>query len=187
MIFVRYLMLLLAAALPLGALAAVPAEDLELYQTHCARCHGAERLGVMGPALLPENLGRLRKPAAAEVIAKGRAATQMPAFGETLDKAQIERLVELIYTPPSAPPVWDRDDIRASHIIHYTPESLRDTPIFTTPDVLNLFIVVELGDHHATLLDGTTLTPIHRFPTRFALHGGPKFSPAKCPNLPVHQ
>ena len=38
-------------------------------------------------------------------------------------------------------------------------------------------VVVELGDHHATLLDGDRLEPIHRFKTRFALHGGPKFSP----------
>ena len=37
--------------------------------------------------------------------------------------------------------------------------------------------MVELGDHHATILDGDTFEPIHRFATRFALHGGPKFSP----------
>ena len=36
----------------------------ELYQTHCASCHGADRLGAMGPALLPENLERLKRPAA---------------------------------------------------------------------------------------------------------------------------
>ena len=41
----------------------------------------------------------------------------------------------------------------------------------------NLFIVVELGDHHATLLDGDKFEPIFRFPTRFALHGGPKYGP----------
>jgi len=43
--------------------------------------------------------------------------------------------------------------------------------------MLNLFIVVETGDHHATLLNGDTFEPIKRFETRFALHGGPKFSP----------
>ena len=44
-------------------------------------------------------------------------------------------------------------------------------------DPLNLFVVVESGDHHATILDGDRFEPITRFPTRFALHGGPKFSP----------
>jgi len=42
---------------------------------------------------------------------------------------------------------------------------------------MNLFIVVEVGDHHATVLDGDSFEPIHRFQTRFALHGGPKYSP----------
>ena len=36
-----------------------------LYQQHCSACHGGARLGLMGPALLPDNLARLRKPDAA--------------------------------------------------------------------------------------------------------------------------
>ncbi|MEK9797209.1 MAG: c-type cytochrome, partial [Alphaproteobacteria bacterium] len=49
-----------------------------LYQQHCAACHGDDRLGQIGPALLPENLRRLRKKSASATIAKGRPATQMP-------------------------------------------------------------------------------------------------------------
>jgi DNA-binding beta-propeller fold protein YncE len=49
-------------------------------------------------------------------------------------------------------------------------------PIFDA-DPLNLFVVVEAGDHHVTILDGDRLAPIRRFASRFALHGGPKFSP----------
>ena len=44
-------------------------------------------------------------------------------------------------------------------------------------DPLSLFVVVEQGDHHVTLLDGERFEALHRFPTRYALHGGPKFSP----------
>jgi hypothetical protein len=44
-------------------------------------------------------------------------------------------------------------------------------------DPLNLFIVVETGDHHVSVLDGDKLERLHRFPSRYALHGGPKFSP----------
>jgi hypothetical protein len=43
-------------------------------------------------------------------------------------------------------------------------------------DPMNLFIVVELGDHHATILDGDRMEPIHRFRTHYALHGGPKYT-----------
>ncbi len=146
-----------------------------LYQAHCAQCHGADRLGAQGPALLPQNLHRLRPKQAAETIAKGRAATQMPPFAALLDAAQIQSLVDYIYTPPATLPDWGIAQIRASRIEHHAPGSLPDTPKFQA-EIENLFIVVELGDHHATLLDGDRFEPIHRFPTRFALHGGPKYA-----------
>ena len=38
-------------------------------------------------------------------------------------------------------------------------------------------MVVESGDHHVTILDGDSFARIERFESRFALHGGPKFSP----------
>ncbi|HEB57258.1 MAG TPA: cytochrome C oxidase Cbb3, partial [Gammaproteobacteria bacterium] len=40
----------------------------KLYQKHCAQCHGKDRLGGMGEALLPGNLTRLPKKKAATVI-----------------------------------------------------------------------------------------------------------------------
>jgi len=150
-----------------------------LYREHCATCHGSERLGGMGPALLPGNLRRLRSNRAAGVIGNGLPATQMPAFGTRLDAAQIEALVDYIYTPPASPPAWDADEISASHVIH-TPELLRAEaaalkPVYSA-DPLNLFLVVETGDHHVTVLDGDRLEPLHRFKSRYALHGGPKYS-----------
>ncbi|NNF96687.1 MAG: cytochrome C oxidase Cbb3, partial [Halobacteria archaeon] len=147
-----------------------------LFVQHCGECHGANRLGGMGPALLPENLKRLRHKQAAKVIASGRAATQMPAFASTLSEPQIKSLVDYIYTPLPQVPQWGRADMEKSHIIHFAPDSLADKPVYQA-DPLNVFIVVELGDHHATILDGDKLEPIHRFKTRFALHGGPKYSP----------
>ncbi len=147
-----------------------------LYQQHCASCHAANRLGGMGPALLPENLKRLRKNKAIKVIANGRAATQMPAFADKISAKDIQSLVKYVYTPLPYIPKWGMSEIQKSHLIHFKSDSLGDKPVFKA-DMLNLFIVVELGDHHATLLDGDKFEPIHRFKTRFALHGGPKFSP----------
>ncbi|MCA1805785.1 MAG: c-type cytochrome, partial [Xanthomonadaceae bacterium] len=64
---------------------ATAAPDVKrLYTQHCAECHGAERLGGMGPALLPGNLGRLKQAEAVQVIAEGRPATQMPGFAQQL-------------------------------------------------------------------------------------------------------
>lgn len=171
----RHLPVLLLVLLP-GLVQAAP-DAAALYRQHCAECHGADRLGRMGPALLPENLVRLRKPAAAKVIEKGRPATQMPAFGGKLDDAQIAALVNHIYTPLPEVPTWGEAEIRASRIVHVPPGSLPDKPIYAA-DPLNLFVVVELGDHHATILDGDRLRPLHRFRTRRNLHGGPKYSPS---------
>ena len=44
---------------------AAVSDTAKLYKDNCAECHNADRLGGMGPALLPENLKRLRKKAAA--------------------------------------------------------------------------------------------------------------------------
>ena len=82
----------LAAVVGGAAAQAVTADGGQLYATHCASCHGADRFGGTGPALLPESLERLRKPAAADAIANGRIATQMPAFGATLAKTDIDAL-----------------------------------------------------------------------------------------------
>ena len=147
-----------------------------LYEKHCVACHGLSRLGGMGPALLPENLSRLKKHNAEEVIQKGRIATQMPGFGEQLSEDEVKALVEFIYTPLEKVPSWDLEKISTSHTQFFNKEQLSDKPIFEA-DMMNLFIVVELGDHHATLLDGDKFEPIHRFKTHIALHGGPKYSP----------
>ena len=146
-----------------------------LYQQHCSECHKADRLGAVGPALLPENLGRLKKNEAFSTIRDGRPATQMPPFKEKLSDEQVQRLVDLIYTPLPEIPRWGLEEIAASRVVIAPPGSLPDKPKFEA-DIDNLFIVVELGDHHATLLNGDTFEPIYRFPTRFALHGGPKYA-----------
>ena len=146
------------------------------YKQHCAACHGPDRLGGIGPALIPENLARLRKPEAEKVIREGRPATQMLGFGQQLNDAEIKALVEHAYTPIKPMPAWGEAEIKASRIVNFAPGSLPDKPQFKA-DPLNLFVVVETGDHHVSILDGDKLEPIHRFPSRFALHGGPKFTP----------
>ena len=166
----------LAAALLTSAGAQATEDALRLYGEHCASCHGAARLGAVGPALVPENLGRLKRDDAAEVIASGRAATQMPAFGEQLSETEIATLVELIYAPLAESPAWGEVEIEASREVLVEDAALAEAPRHDA-DPLNLFVVVEAGDHHVTILDGDRFAPITRFPSRFALHGGPKFSP----------
>lgn len=175
----RLLSLLALAALAVTSHGAGAADAATLYSQHCIACHGATRLGGMGPALLPESLERLKRKDAQATIRDGRPATQMPAFGQVLGAAEIEALAGWIYTPVSPAPSWSEADIRASRVEHFPPGSLPDARqgAVAKADPMNLFIVVEAGDHHVSVLDGDRMERIHRFQSRYALHGGPKFSP----------
>ncbi len=164
-----------AAALTVAGAAFAEPDAAGLYREHCASCHGADRLGGQGPALLPENLGRLTGARAAAVIAEGREATQMPGFAQTLGRAEINALAAFIASAPPEVPHWGAQEIAATRVVHAAAPALAG-PLHRA-DPLNLFVVVETGDHHATVLDGDRFEPLARFPTRFALHGGPKFTP----------
>ena len=169
---IRSIASLSLAALAAGAALADPAGH---YAEHCAACHGDGRLGGTGPALIPETLGRMRGPDLAAVIAAGRDATQMPGFSDLLAEAEIAALAAWLETPLAAIPPWGAAEIEASRTLDplYDPA---DGPVFTA-DPLNLFVVVETGDHHVSVLDGDRFEVLDRFATPFAVHGGPKFSP----------
>jgi hypothetical protein len=165
----------LGLALLVTAISVHAAEPPQLYATYCAMCHGADRTGGTGPALLPESLERVKRDHASKVIAQGAIATQMPAFGSRMSGAEIEALTKYLYTPPAIVPTWNEAQMRASHqVLDRAPAKAK--PVYKA-DPLNVFLVVETGDHHITVLDGDKLEPIHRFATRYALHGGPKYSP----------
>jgi mono/diheme cytochrome c family protein/DNA-binding beta-propeller fold protein YncE len=165
-----------AGLLAWTALVAPAAGDVsDLYREHCAACHGDARLGGSGPALIPESLGRLDEKAIAAVIAKGRTATKMPGFSDALAAEDVAALAAFLKTPLDIPPVWGEAEIAASHAV-LDPAPPAEKPVFTA-DPKNLFVVVEAGDHHVSILDGGTFEPIARFETHVALHGGPKFSP----------
>ncbi|RMG42736.1 MAG: cytochrome C oxidase Cbb3, partial [Candidatus Dadabacteria bacterium] len=147
-----------------------------LYKNYCASCHGSGRLGAMGPALLPENLSRLKKTEAVAVIKNGRVATQMPPFGALLNEKEIKSLIEFIYSPLKSVPEWSKKNIEKSRQdFGCKPDDKSLLPAGIDP--LNLFVIVELGDHHITVLDGDKLVPLKRLKTDFAVHGGVKFSP----------
>jgi mono/diheme cytochrome c family protein/DNA-binding beta-propeller fold protein YncE len=165
----------IAALLTLPMQARAEPDAGQLYAEHCASCHGAERLGGQGPALLPQNLGRLTGSRLVSVIADGRPATQMPAFADRLASPDIDALAKYVSAPLPSMPVWGKREIDATRVIQSRPASMH-RPLHNA-DPMNLFVVVETGDHHATILDGDRFEPLTRFATRFALHGGPKFSP----------
>lgn len=169
---------LLACLTTVGLLAGpamVRADPAKTYTQNCADCHGMDRLGGDGPALIPETLKRMRGPKVANVIMNGRISTQMPAFGETLDAGAVEELAAWLKTPLDFVPTWDSTQIAESLTMNpdYSPV---DSPAWTA-DPMNITLAVETGDHHVSVLDGDTFDVLDRFETPFAVHGGPKFTP----------
>jgi hypothetical protein len=149
-----------------------------LYQQHCAACHGPGRLGLTGPALLPESLARLRKPEAIKVIREGRAGDADAGLCRPPERPRDRH-----WPTTSTPPCRRRRLERGRHprLAHraFAPGSLPATspPWLFKGDMMNLFIVVETGDHHVTCSTATSWSPSTAFPSRYALHGGPKFTP----------
>lgn len=170
---------LLLCAVPWSRMALAQSAGADIYQRECAACHGADRLGAMGPVLIPDNLARLKKMQAMETVIYGRVATTMPAFGQRLSPADISAVVDWIYTTPATAPVWGAVQIVQSRTdgSPLVPAGQGHKGLPKNSDPLNLFVVVEAGDQHVSIVDGDNLTVLARFPSRFALHGGPKFSP----------
>ena len=173
---IPFALLVLCGAAQATPEAISPVQAGALYEQHCQSCHGLNRLGGAGPALLPESLSRIKPDEARAVIRDGRPASQMAAFGDRLDDAEIDGLARYLYRPAATPPIWTDADIRASHRLFADLKSLPDTPQHGA-DPLNLFVVVEAGNHHVRILDGDRFEELANFPSHFALHGGPKFSP----------
>ena len=151
------------------------ADPVSTYADLCAGCHGESRLGGTGPALIPQTLKRMRGPKLEEVITHGRVATQMPAFGGDIPANEITELAAWLNTPLDDVPPWGPEEIAGSRVLDPDYAS-PDKPRWDA-DPMNITLVVETGDHHVSVLDGDTFTVLDRFPTPFAVHGGPKFSP----------
>lgn len=99
----RSLVLVLAAVVSLSACTGRPAADAsgaEIYSQLCARCHGSDLGGGIGPALgAGSDLVDRADDYIEGVIRGGRGA--MPAFGNTLDDPQIDRLIGFLRSEQS--------------------------------------------------------------------------------------
>lgn len=77
--------------------------------------------------------------------------------------------------PPGSSPQWGQASIRSSRVEKPGAAALPPKPQWQA-DPLNLFVVVEAGDHHVSLVDGDRFEVLHRFASRSALHGDPRFT-----------
>ena len=170
----------LAALFLLVPLAAAAAEidAPALYADRCASCHGADRLGGTGPALLPENLGRLKPDQARTVIARGPAGDADAGLRGTLLSPDRDRCARGAH-PDALPetPRWGIEEIqRLAHRAGRPGEPARP-PASRRRSRSTCSSWSKLGITTSRSWTATGSSRSTRFPSRFALHGGPKFSP----------
>ena len=68
-----------------------------IFSSNCARCHGADRSGKNGPALLPDRL--TQDPSTYEATITNGSGP-MPSFGSRFSSDEINALVEFILSDP---------------------------------------------------------------------------------------
>jgi mono/diheme cytochrome c family protein len=144
-----------------------------LYAEHCASCHGARRYGGYAPPLIPGTLSRKNDEELAQAITQGLPNTQMPAFGEKLERAALPGLLaqQREQSRKRGDIRWSLEDIAASRV----EEPLAAGTIAPGISRENLTLVVERGAGEVVVLDGDTLRELDRFAVGGRIHGGIKF------------
>lgn len=143
----------------------------EAYADYCAGCHGPDRAGGLGPALLP---GALTENDAFyfDTIKNGRPGTSMPAWGNFgLRDEEIWLLLGFLRTEPEGTAAqWDMADILASHTILIDESTLPITPTHSG-NLDNLMLVTEREAERIAVFDGDTHTLLGRIPASYRAHG----------------
>lgn len=141
----------------------------QLYAKFCSHCHGEDRLGLVGPPLLPEYFGRKKDKAIKATILEGLTATNMPPFKEELGDSDVDKIISFIRTAVDKP-VWGMEEMRPTWQVSYL--SLDEKkPKY---DMTNFFMIVEGGKGNVHFMDGDSFKLLGELKVG-AIHGGPKF------------
>ncbi|MBN2304815.1 MAG: c-type cytochrome [Anaerolineae bacterium] len=160
--------------LPGGAVAPLPFDGQpveQVYRDSCSGCHGPNREGATGVALIPGRLAE-NDEFYFNVIQGGVPGTVMPAWGALgLSDEEIWSLVGYIRSEPDAEEIeWEMGDIAASHT-ELVPESdLPDAPIHDG-NMDNLLLVTEREARSIAVFDGDSHTLLGHIDASYRAHG----------------
>jgi nitrite reductase (NO-forming)/hydroxylamine reductase len=164
----------LVIVLPGGAVAPTLFEGKAVdavYADSCGGCHGPNREGATGPALIP---GRLT--ASDDVyfgaIKNGKPGTVMPAWGPTgMTDEEIWALVGFIRSEPSAEAVeWNIDQVAATLEMLVDEATLPTKPTHDG-NLDNLMLVTEREARSIAVFDGDTHRLLAHVPASYRAHG----------------
>jgi plastocyanin/DNA-binding beta-propeller fold protein YncE len=141
------------------------------FRDSCSGCHGPNREGATGPALIP---GRLQADDETyfDIIKNGKPGTVMPAWGPAgMSDEEIWALVGYIRSEPSAEAIqWELDQIAGSHQVLVDEASLPDEPTHDG-NVDNLMLVTEREARSIAVFDGDTHRLLAHVEASYRAHG----------------
>ena len=141
------------------------------FRDSCSGCHGPNREGATGPALIP---GRLTSNDGFyfDVIKNGRPGTVMPAWGAAgMSDEEVWALVGYMRGEPSAEAVqWELDQIAASRQVLVEEANLPDEPTHDG-NLDNLMLVTEREARSIAVIDGDTHRLLGHIPASYRAHG----------------
>lgn len=142
----------------------------QYYQTNCSGCHGSNREGLIGPALLPQRLTQ-SDAYYFDVIENGKPGTLMPPWGSVLTEEEINLLIAFIRSEPDPSAlVWDMNDIQSSFQILLDETMLPGSPTHSG-NLDNLMLVTEREISSIAAIDGDTHTLLTHIPASYRAHG----------------
>lgn len=139
----------------------------KLFLKHCASCHHPQRIGLIGPPLLPSFLARKKDGQMFKIISRGLPSTQMTGFPQ-LSKKEIQRIIKHLRTPGAVQ--WTIEDIQRSLSV----EKKKAPSSYSIGEITNLTAVVERGKQQVWVMENQTVLDRFSFSN---VHGGIKFNP----------
>lgn len=147
-----------------------------LYWDKCSGCHGVERQGGTGPALVPQRLADIDPGLLKGVINDGRPGTAMPPWEGTLTGEQVDELIGYILSPVEESALtWGIDDM-CGNCVEVTPtDQLPATPTWGGK-VEDLMVVIEREVGRLLFVDSASHTVVGSIDAGYAIHA-PTFTP----------
>jgi mono/diheme cytochrome c family protein len=148
-----------------------PDAVVELYRDSCGGCHGPDREGGVGPALIPERL-EADDDFYFDIIKNGKPGTVMPAWGPMgMTDEEIRALIDLIRSEPSDEAThWEMDQIVASRQVLVDEATLPDAPTHDG-NLDNLMLVTEREARSIAVFDGDSHRLLAHVPASYRAHG----------------
>lgn len=141
------------------------------FRDSCGGCHGPNREGATGPALIPGRLGS-DDDFYFDIIKNGSPGTVMPAWGTVgMSDEEIWALVGFIRGEPSAEAIqWELNQIAASRQVLVDEATLPEAPAHDG-NLDNLMLVTEREARSIAVFDGDTHRLLGHIAASYRAHG----------------